>query len=287
MQTKIVTPMGTLVKGTDSPRLSSGPDIEEIILGSEGTLGVITEVIVKVRELPEVREFASLILPNFETGIKFMHDVAKSRLWPASLRLVDNTQFQFALALKPMETSLWKEATDKAKKFYLEHIRNFDLSQIAVVTIVYEHTRLTVEAQKKSIDYLTKKYNGIPAGKEAGERGYFLTFMIAYLRDFGFNFSFIAESFETSAAWSQIPTMISKTQDRIVAECKKHGIKKAPWISSRVTQVYDTGAAVYIYFGFLYDGIKNPDQVYSEIEDAAREEIMKHGGTISHHHGND
>ena len=50
--------------------------------------------------------------------------------------------------------------------------------------------------------------------------------------------------------------------------------------------MYDTGAAVYIYFGFHYHGIDDPVRVYSEIEDSAREEIMANGGSISHHHGN-
>lgn len=53
----------------------------------------------------------------------------------------------------------------------------------------------------------------------------------------------------------------------------------------RVTQVYDTGAAVYIYFGFLYFGLKDPVQAYTDIENAARDEILKCGGCISHHHG--
>ena len=53
-----------------------------------------------------------------------------------------------------------------------------------------------------------------------------------------------------------------------------------------MTQLYDTGAAVYIYFGFLYKGLADPVQTYSDIEDAAREEILKNGGCISHHHGN-
>ncbi len=50
-------------------------------------------------------------------------------------------------------------------------------------------------------------------------------------------------------------------------------------------KVYDTGAAVYIYFGFLYYGLDDPVKVYTEVEDAARDEIMKYGGSISHHHG--
>lgn len=50
--------------------------------------------------------------------------------------------------------------------------------------------------------------------------------------------------------------------------------------------MYDTGATIYIYFGFEYKGVPDPVLFYSQIEDAARDEIMKNGGSISHHHGN-
>ena len=50
-------------------------------------------------------------------------------------------------------------------------------------------------------------------------------------------------------------------------------------------KIYDTGAAVYVYFGFQTQGLADPLNTYNLVEDAARDEIMKHGGSISHHHG--
>lgn len=69
-----------------------------------------------------------------------------------------------------------------------------------------------------------------------------------------------------------------------------HKKRTLPFIESHPSkhfsiQVYDTGACVYIYFGFIYQGLADPVAVYTEIEDAARDEIMKYGGCISHHHG--
>jgi alkyldihydroxyacetonephosphate synthase len=87
--------------------------------------------------------------------------------------------------------------------------------------------------------------------------------MIGYLRDFGFRYNFIAESFETSLPWKDVSRMCQAVSKRIVDDCKRHGVKREPFISYRVTQVYDTGAVVYVYFGFLLHGIQDPVSVYS------------------------
>jgi alkyldihydroxyacetonephosphate synthase len=59
------------------PRNSIGPDIQHFILGSEGMFGVITEVTVRIRPLPEVRRYGSIVFPNFREGVNFMREMAK------------------------------------------------------------------------------------------------------------------------------------------------------------------------------------------------------------------
>ena len=75
------------------PRVSSGPDINQIILGSEGCLGIITEVVFKVRPIPQARQYDSYVFPNFDLGIAFMNQLVSNNCYPASCRLVDNQQF--------------------------------------------------------------------------------------------------------------------------------------------------------------------------------------------------
>ena len=75
-------------------------------MGHEGNFGIVTEAVLRVRNLPEVKMYDSYVFPNFETGIRFMEECAKKRVWPASLRVVDNDQFQFAYALHSKPSSV-------------------------------------------------------------------------------------------------------------------------------------------------------------------------------------
>lgn len=135
-----VTPKGVVERNVHVPRLSSGPDIHNFIIGSEGTLGVVTEVTLKVRPLPETRKYASVVFPSFEPGVKFMREIARQRLTPASVRFMDNEQFIFGQALKPESESYFSTITDAFKRFYLTGIKGFDVKQICVATILFEGT---------------------------------------------------------------------------------------------------------------------------------------------------
>lgn len=71
---KIATPIGTVQKVQNAPRISSGPDIHEFILGHEGNFGIITECVLKIRPIPEAHIYESIIFHEFDLGIKFMYE---------------------------------------------------------------------------------------------------------------------------------------------------------------------------------------------------------------------
>jgi alkyldihydroxyacetonephosphate synthase len=99
------------------------------------------------------------------------------------------------------------------------------------------------------------------------------------------NYYIIAESFETSVAWSQALALCDNVKRRLNDEYRRRGLPGKPFVTARVTQVYRTGVCIYFYFGFYYKGIPNPQDVYLELENMARDEILKSGGSLSHHHG--
>jgi len=281
---KMVTVHGTVEKSIQVPRISTGPDIHQMILGSEGILGIITEAVIKVCPLPEYVKYGSLIFPDFESGVECLHEIAMRRKAPVSIRLVDNKQFQLGQALKMASPSWRHDLVNKAKKWYVLKKKNFDPNVMVAATLLFEGTRSSVRSQEKIIYSIAKKYGGMKSGEENGIRGYFLTYMIAYLRDFGYNYRFVAESFETSVPWENVLALCQNVKQRIRDDLKEF-TQAVPLVSCRVTQLYDSGACVYFYFGFLYSGVENPIKIFSKIEHNARDEILSHGGSLSHHHG--
>lgn len=181
VRVKMVTSKGTLERYVSAPRVSCGPDFNHVILGSEGMLGVITEVQLKVRPLPEVRRYGSLVFPNFSSGVKCMREVAKRRCQPASIRLVDNEQFKMGQTMRPGKSWL-TSCMEYIKKTYLTAVKGFDLSQITAATLLFEGDAQSVAHQEKLIEEIAQKYGGISAGAKNGEKGYMLTFVIAYIR---------------------------------------------------------------------------------------------------------
>ena len=179
---KMVTPKGVVERNCLSPRISTGPDTHEIVLGSEGTLGVITEVTLKVRPLPEITKYGSIVFRDFETGLQFMREVARLQLKPASVRLMDNEQFILGQALKTESDSYFESIADAFKKFYLTKVRKFDIDKMCVATIMMEGKREDVEALEFKLITLGEKLGGLSAGEENGRRGYMMTFVIAYVR---------------------------------------------------------------------------------------------------------
>lgn len=210
-----MTPKGVFKKSEHWPRMSAGPDFTEAIMGHEGNFGVVTEAIIRVRPAPEAMEFGSFIFPNLQVGIKFMEEMSKQKNYPTSLRLVDNIQFQFGQALKPEENSRSKKIINEIKKFYLLNIKGFKKDEMVAATTLIEGPKDIVDMQMKTLHTIATKYGGLSGGAENGIKGYQLTYMIAYIRDFCMLYNIVAESFETSCPWTQVQPLCTNVREAI------------------------------------------------------------------------
>lgn len=153
--------------------------------------------------------------------------------------------------------------------------------------MLFEGPKAEMEAQHKSIMNLAKKFGGMSGGPENGLRGYMLTFLITYMRDIACEYAIAAESFETSCSWQNVLPLCERVKKRIFSSAEELGYKDKTWCCFRVTQLYETGCAVYVYFS-LFNKDTDADKIvhdYERVEDCARDEVMLAGGSISHHHG--
>lgn len=280
---RVVTVDGIIERTAPYPRESAGADPRLWMFGSEGSLGIVTSAVVKIAALPEVVRYGSLIFHSFEDGLAFLYDLTQHGVRPASVRLMDNLQFQFGQVLKPKAHSGGLKR--KLEKKLVTGLLGYDPNRMAAATMVFEGSEEEVRAQEADVYRRAKRFGGLKGGEENGRRGYLMTYSIAYIRDVAMDKYILAESFETAVPWSQALSLCNRVKQRVHEEHKRQGLPGQPFISCRVTQTYETGVCIYFYYAFYFKGVADPSRVYGEVEDAARDEVLRAGGSLSHHHG--
>lgn len=280
----MITPRGVIEQRVAMPRLSIGMQPQKLLFGNEGTLGIITKATIKIHRIPEAKEYASLVFKDFQTGTEFLYELTRSGVLPASIRLLDNVQFRFGSALKPQPTAKDK-AVNNIQKLYLLNVKGFDPHELSAATIVMEGSKDEVAYQRKAISRIARKYGAVAGGSTNGQRGYMLTYAIAYIRDFLAAYHILGETYETTVPWDKVAAVCEAVDRKAREMHTAYGLPGKPYVSPRITQLYHTGVCIYFTHGFCAKGVENPDEVFGAIEHALRETILEAGGSVSHHHG--
>ena len=280
----LITPSGTIEQRYTSPRQSPGIQLQKALFGSEGNLGLITRAVIRVHPLPEVKKYGSVIFADWRTGVAFMEALNRTGAKPASIRLVDNLQFRLGQSLKAAPKGS-KVLKSRVEQVFVTKIKRFDPRKLVAATIVYEGTPAQVAWQAKVVGATAKRFGGIQGGASNGERGYMLTYAIAYLRDFLADYYIVGETYETTVPWDRIHDVCDAVQRVAFSEHERLGFPGRPFTSPRVTQLYHTGVCIYFTHGLYHRGVEDGDAKFAEMERNIRTAIMDAGGSISHHHG--
>ena len=284
MSVTLITPSGDLQKFETHSRTSTNFDMKRLIIGSEGNLGIVTSAIIRINQIPEKQVYDSILFHSFKDGTKFLRHLAQTKAIPASIRLVDNRQFQFGQAIKPGKSIIGK-IVSYIQKLYVLKFKGFDKDKMSACTIVFEGDAEEVTFQKNTISKLVPLYNGMLAGAESGKSGYNLTYAIAYIRDIAQRIGVTAESFETTVPWNNINKVCSAVEKKVYEQHKKYNLAGKPYISWRISQIYPQSVCIYFYYAFYSKGMDKPAEIYSKIEKSCRQSILDNGGSLSHHHG--
>ena len=257
---RVATPKGTIELGR-APKSAAGPDLRQLFLGSEGALGVITEVGVGLRPVPATRVYEGWRFASFTEGIAALRQLAQDGPLPTVLRLSDEAETALNLA-RP--TEIGQAGTGGC-----------------LGIVGYEGTQTNVEERKRGVTAVLKGAGAEPAEGDAGERWAQDRFRGPYLRDALLDAGAIVETLETVTFWSGLEKLYSATSDALRSSLTDLGTP--PVILCHVSHVYPAGASLYFTIGCAQ--LDDPVTQWRQAKGAASDAILGAGGSITHHHG--
>ena len=277
---RVVTPAGILATRA-VPHASTGPSVREMVLGSEGRLGIISEATVHVHRVPEQRLILGYLFPDWPSALAAMHDIAASEASPSVTRVSDanETQFSFSTRKDPSPVDRVKS---KALRTYLERRRNFDLEAMCLSFIGYEGTKDHVTAQRKLVGQIVKRHGGLSIGASPGELYDQKKFDTPYIRDYLFERGALADVSDTAAPWSALPTVYGNVVAN--AQAAFDDLRVRGYIMCHLSHSYHSGACLYFTFGFMPSGAREPLEEYDVVKSAIQQTFVDSGATLSHHH---
>jgi len=277
---RVVMP-GKVLEIRPLPHTSTGPSVREMVLGSEGRLGVITEVTVQVHRIPEVRVILGYLFPSWEAGLAAMQEISTSDAHPSITRVSDakETAFSFATRKKSSKISI-SSVISKGLMKVLER-RGWKLNEVCLSFIGYEGGKPHVARQKKIVKDIVGKHGGILVGKGPGELYDQKKFDTPYIRDFLLDRGAIGDVSETAAPWSKLLPLyrnVMTSAEKVYAQLGVTG-----WIMCHLSHSYHSGACLYFTFAFKHDGV-DPLAQYEPLKNAIQQAFVDSDGTLSHHH---
>ncbi|QGN48266.1 FAD-binding protein [Micromonospora sp. WMMC415] len=247
----VATPRGTVRVGR-APASAAGPDLRQLFLGSEGTLGIITDVTLRVRPLPARSHYEGWRFESFAAGLHAVRRLAQDGPRPTVLRLSDE-----------VETMIGATGSGRSEGGCL-------------LVAGYEggDVQPTVEAAAGVL----AAHGGTPLGPEAGRQWERHRFDAPYLRDALLDAGAFAETLETAAYWSAVPAVHDRVRQAIL-----DALPDGALVLAHVSHVYETGAS--LYFTVICSPGPDPIGRWHTAKAAASDAIAAAGATITHHHG--
>ena len=263
------------------PSTATGPSVREMVLGSEGRLGIITEVTVQVHRLPEQRVIIGYLFPSWEAGLAAMQEIAASDAAPIVTRVSDANETKFSFSTSKAKPGLNLSGKIQKGLFTVLEKRGWDMSKVCLSFIGYEGAKSHVAYEKKLVKAIVSRHGGIVVGTGPGRLYDQKKFDTPYLRDFLLDRGAAGDVSETAAPWSRL----MEVYDNTVAAAQRayEEIGHPGWIMCHLSHSYHSGACLYFTFAFVH-GEEDPLGEYDVVKSAIQQSFVDHGGTLSHHH---
>jgi len=257
---RTVTPAGVLDLGR-APESAAGPDLRQLMIGSEGVFGIITRVRVKVHPVPAATSYEAWSFPDFATGADALRAVVQTGAGPTVIRLSDEAETGVNLATT-------------------ESIGEEQITGGCLAITAFEGTQAHVESRHAETRAVLQAAGGTSLGEApalAWEHG---RFNAPYLRDALLSAGALCETLETATNWSNVPALKAAVTEALTKSLDESGTPAL--VLCHISHVYPTGAS--LYFTVVAGQRGNPIEQWHKAKTAASEAMMRTGATITHHH---
>ncbi|MGO9973541.1 MAG: FAD-binding oxidoreductase [Solirubrobacteraceae bacterium] len=277
---RVVTPSGTLVT-RPIPTTSTGPSIREMVLGSEGRLGFITEATVQVRRIPERRMIFGYLFPTFADGLAAMRDIAAGECSVSLTRVSDPYETRFSLAMRKKPTVV-DELVSKALRTFLARRLRYDLGEMCLSFIGYEGSAGHVAEQRRAVGKLAKRHGGLCIGSSPGELYDQKKFDTPYIRDFLLDRGVAADVSDTAMPWRELMSVYDAVSAAAYGAFAELGVQG--YLMCHLSHSYHAGACLYFTFAFRPTPRGDMIDEYDVVKSSIQQAFVDNGATLSHHH---
>jgi alkyldihydroxyacetonephosphate synthase len=266
------TPSGAVVLPV-RPASAAGPDLRQLMVGSEGALGVITEAALRVSAAPQVRHYEGVFFRSFAEGAEAFRHAVQEHAAPDVARLSDEDETRLTLALAGRSGFLARAGT-----VYLG-ARGYAQGCLAIVG--WEGTPDEVDRRRAAGRLMLQRHGGLTIGLSPGRAWARTRFDGPYLRDDLLTLGVMVETLETAAQWSGLAHLHSSVKEAIATALAGRGTPAL--VGCHVSHLYESGASLYFTFLARQEEGSEMEQ-WEAAKVAASEAIVAAGATITHHH---
>lgn len=258
------------------PASSAGPDLRELVLGSEGRLGVISEVKVRVTPLAERERFYVVVFPSWHLARRAAQALVQSKVALSMLRLSNpvETETQLALAGHPGQIA-WLEK-------YLGWRGASEGKCMMTLGITGQPSQCrAIRAQAKR---LVSHHKGVWTGTLLGKKWAAKRFLMPYLREALWEQGYAVDTLETATNWSNVDSLMNRIEQCLQTAAGEHGLRTH--VFTHLSHMYAQGCSIYTTYVFPNrPSYEETEAAWRDMKQQTSEVIVTNGGTISHQHG--